>query len=202
MILQNRLLLAAHNGGPWLKEQVDSILAQTHARLTLLIGDDASGDGAVDELVAHATDARVHSIRFDVSSGGAGQSFLRLFSGADLKDFDFVALSDQDDVWDRDKIARALEALNVHGADGYSAAVTAFWPDGREKLLRQNPETTDLDFMFEGAGQGCTFVMRGEFARKVQQLLRAHHELTKGIHYHDWLIYAISRALGRKWFFD
>lgn len=196
------VLLAARNGAQCLIEQVESILSQQHADLRLLIGDDCSDDGAVDALMSNQSDQRLKALGFDKPSGGAGASFLRLLSCADLSSFDFIAFSDQDDVWHADKLARGIAALEECCADGYSAAVTAFWADGREQLLGQNPNRTDLDFLFEGAGQGCTFVLRSEFARQVQQFVCSNRELLSAIHYHDWLVYAASRTLGKRWVFD
>lgn len=195
------VMLAAYNGGPWIASQVDSILVQRKVQLRLLVGDDCSSDGAVDELKS-ADVERIEILRFSVPSGGAGQNFIRIFGGAALEPFEYVALSDQDDLWYPDKLARAICILQSRGADGYSSAVTAFWPDGREQVLCQNSALTDLDFLFEGAGQGCTFVLRGDFARQVQGILRSSPLNLSAVHYHDWLIYAISRALGKQWVFD
>jgi rhamnosyltransferase len=49
------VLLAAFNGTPWLKEQVDSILAQENVDLTLFISVDQSSDGT-EALVDHLDD--------------------------------------------------------------------------------------------------------------------------------------------------
>lgn len=202
--MMNRILvlLAAHNGKLWLMEQVRSILAQRNVELQLLLGDDCSNDGGMEALLSTVTDPRVQALRFDTPSGGAGQSFLRLMREADFSNADFIAFSDQDDLWHEDKLLRAIKAMEELAADGYSSAVIAFWPDGKKQIVGQNPNPTDLDFLFEGAGQGCTFVLRGGFARQVQQFMRDNHELLAPIHYHDWLVYAASRALGKHWVFD
>ncbi len=196
------VLMATRNGAAHVVEQVRSVLLQDVSSLQVVLGDDNSTDDTVGVLTAAVVDARLHVIRYPHSSGGAGQSFLRLIRDTDLSAADFVAFSDQDDIWNRDKLERAIAVLDAQGADGYSSAVTAFWPDGRETVLGQNPNPTDLDFLFEGAGQGCTFVLRGDFARKVQRFVCNHRNLLDGVHYHDWLIYAVSRALKKRWVFD
>lgn len=196
------ILLAAHNGKSWLAEQVDSILGQQSVELSLLIGDDCSTDGAVEDIQRRSPDSRLRTLRFDTPSGGAGQSFLRLLSHADFLDFDFVAFSDQDDVWNPDKLLRAITALTTNQATGYSSAVLAVWPNGRERVLIQNPDQTDLDFLFEGAGQGCSFVLRADFVREVQKFVRENNRILSNIHYHDWFVYAASRAWNKRWVFD
>lgn len=196
------VLLATYNGKPWLVEQVKTVLDQTGVEIQVTIGDDCSTDSAVDDLENCIIDPRLHIKRFSTRAGGAGQSFLRLLSNVDTSTFDFVAFCDQDDLWYSDKLLRASRVLLHERADGYSSAVRAFWPDGKERLLTQNENNTDLDFLFEGAGQGCTFVLRSDFAQQIKNFVIEHQSLVLPIYYHDWLIYAISRALNKKWAFD
>jgi rhamnosyltransferase len=80
--------------------------------------------------------------------------------------------------------------------------VRSFWPDGREKLLPQNPSIRAADFLFEGGGQGCTFVVRAELFRKVSEFCTEKLELCEQFHYHDWLMYLLARAWGLSWYFD
>jgi rhamnosyltransferase len=200
--LPSAVLMATCNGGLHVAEQVSSVLCQEGAPLEIIIGEDNSTDNTVEVLAAIDPAVNLRIIRYASSSGGAGQSFLRLMCDIDMTKFKFVAFCDQDDIWSPKKLARAITFLEERDADGYSSAVTAFWPDGREKVLDQNPRHTDIDFLFEGAGQGCTFVLRNELARQVQQFVREHRGLLGAIHYHDWLIYAVSRTLGKRWAFD
>lgn len=197
------VLLATYNGEPWLREQLDSILAQEDVEVSVLIGDDRSKDGTLAVLSTHwGNDSRVTVRRSDQGSGSAGANFRRLYVQADADGFDFVALADQDDIWSRRKLASAVEALQRTGACGYSSAVEAFWPDGREAVLRQNPRQRNGDFLFEGGGQGCTFVLTSQLFRTVQSLCRQSAASVGELHYHDWLIYLVSRAIGGKWYFD
>lgn len=196
------VLMATYNGGAHLAEQVGSVLSQQDVHLRLIVGDDNSADDTVELLQHLDASGHLRVVKYLEPSGGAGQNFLRLIRDADLVDVDFVAFCDQDDIWAANKLTRAITTLDSQCADGYSSSVTAFWPDGRELLLSQNSNQTDLDFLFEGAGQGCTFVLRGEFARQVQRFALEHRELLGSIHYHDWLVYAVSRTLGKRWAFD
>jgi rhamnosyltransferase len=197
------ILLATYNGAPWLAEQVDSILAQRGVEVSLLIGDDLSKD-ATRSLVQEkwGDDARVTLHAWDRSSGSAGANFRRLYRFADPEQFDLVALADQDDVWAADKLQSAAAALESSGAVGYSCSVTSFWPDGRERVMVQRPVTSGGDFLFEGAGQGCTFVMSAGFFARVRTFCNEHCDAVEALHYHDWLIYLLSRAWGLKWYFD
>ena len=197
------VLLATYNGERWLPEQIESILGQQDVDITIHIADDASKDDTRSLIDSRwGLDARVQLHPYDVSSGSAGANFRRLLRQADFGGYDFVAFADQDDIWLPQKLAVAAQALRQSGACGYSCAVEAFWPDGRVQVLSQVPDGTGADFLFEGGGQGCTFVLRAELAQRVQAFCRAHPEATEALHYHDWLVYLLARAWQLAWYFD
>jgi rhamnosyltransferase len=197
------VLLASHNGAPWLRAQIDSILAQAGVEVDIVVGDDASHDATPALLGAGwPGEARIRYRRWDLSSGSAGANFRRLFRASDSAGYDFVALADQDDVWHPDKLSRALDLLQRHDAQGYSAAVEAFWPDGRSKTMTQCPRERSADFLFEGAGQGCTFVLSRALFARVRAFCVEHAQASESLHYHDWMIYLLARAWGARWAFD
>jgi rhamnosyltransferase len=197
------VLLATCNGEPWLREQLESILSQEGADVHVLVGDDVSKDGTRKLLeVGFGDESRIQVCGWENGSGSAGANFRRLYGRADLTGYDFVALADQDDIWMPRKLISAVELLQKTGAHGYSCSVQAFWPDGREKVLGQNNKVRAADFLFEGAGQGCTFVVRAELFARVHQFCQEHHNKVEALHYHDWLIYLLSRAWKLAWCFD
>jgi rhamnosyltransferase len=197
------VLMATYNGAKWLNEQIESILSQLGVDVRIVIGDDCSRDGTA-QLISDrwGSDQRVQLIVWPNGSGSAGANFRRLFRVVNTEGYDFVALADQDDIWDRDKLASAVEKLEQSCAHAYSCAVRSFWPDGRRKVLPQVPIVRRADFLFEGAGQGCTFVVRRELLARVQTFCIEHSEEAESLHYHDWLIYLLARAWGLKWYFD
>jgi len=197
------VLMATFNGATWIRDQVHSIASQEDVAVTVAISDDDSSD----DTLAQALAAGVEGIRFEVirsthSGGTAARNFFRLMEAVDAKDHDFIALADQDDVWEPAKLARAAESLVASEADGYSASVCAFWPDGRTALLSQRAAPSFADYLFEGAGQGCTFMLRTASFVKIQGLLSLHREQLNEIHYHDWTLYALCRVQRGHWFFD
>ena len=197
------VLLASYNGKRWLAEQLESILAQEAVSICIHIADDASTDDTEQFIrSAYGKDDRIVYRRWDTPSGSAGANFRRLYCNSDLSGFDFVALADQDDIWDTKKMASAVFAMSKTGATGYSCSVTSFWPDGRRQVLSQAPTQRAADFLFEGAGQGCTFVLRQDLFEKVKQFCIAHEAEVAMLHYHDWLLYLLARAWGGAWYFD
>lgn len=196
------VLLACYNGGRWIGRQIDSILAQEAVAVRCVIADDGSSDETLQEIARFLPTGRVTLSGSGPPTGSAAQNFLRLIRAASAAGFDFVALADQDDVWQPAKLSRACRALGSCASAGYSSATIATWPDGRELILRQAMRVREADFLFEGAGQGCTFVLRVEFYERVRRFVTAHEPLTRAIHYHDWMIYALARSWGQPWTFD
>ena len=196
--------MATRNGAPWIRQQIDSILCQDRIAITLHVFDDCSSDDTELQIRAISksnSNTEIH--KFDHPSGSAGLAFMQALTMVDARGFDFIALSDQDDIWIKSKLNRAVEQLAATPtAVGYSCSVVAFWSDGRTKTLHQNSTVRPLDYLFEGAGQGCTFVIRGPFFSAIQPLFNTHERLFKKFHYHDWLIYLITRAHGYGWVFD
>jgi rhamnosyltransferase len=196
------VILGLYNGRHWIEEQVESIINQSSVDVTILVGDDSSSDDSVGFIERRFFEDAIEIIRFPTRSGGAGQNFLRLLAGVDVSSYDYVAFSDQDDIWLPCKLKRAADKLMDSSSVGYSASVEAFWPDGKKRLLTQNHGITDLDFLFEGAGQGCSFVLKKNFVIEVQEILRRPDISFGSLHYHDWTVYALSRVLGCSWIFD
>ena len=197
------VLLAAYNGATWICEQIRTILAQDDVDVAIAIADDRSNDATAARIAeAFGNHPAISVTTWDKGSGSAGANFRRLFRTVSVDSYDYVALADQDDIWHARKLSVAVEALRRTGADGYSCATTAFWEDGKEEILSQSAAVRDMDFLFEGAGQGCTFVMTAGLFREVQRFCSANHALSEKFHYHDWLIYLLARAWGKRWHFD
>ena len=196
------VLLATYNGSRWVREQMESILGQRGCDLGIAVKDDVSTDGTRRELARFAGDARVTIAVANAPSGSAARNFLSLIRENPATDFDFIAFADQDDQWQADKLQRACRMLTASGTAGYSSATVATWGNGRETLLKLSQEPTASDFLLEGAGQGCTFVLTAALYERVRRFLLTHGELTRTIHYHDWLVYALARSWGMRWSFD
>lgn len=108
--------MGTYNGARFLREQLDSISAQTHTQWNLLIRDDGSSDETVD-IIEHAasTDKRIEIIHDENDNLGPALNFSMLCEAAKRRGFDYVFFSDQDDIWHRDKLALSLaEMRNAH----------------------------------------------------------------------------------------
>lgn len=94
------IALATYNGEKFLRNQLDSLLAQTYKNIEIIVCDDCSKDGTVKILEEYKTK---HKITYYVNEKNLGyiknfEKVIGLCSG------EYIALSDQDDVWLDNKI--------------------------------------------------------------------------------------------------
>ncbi len=197
------VLLAAYNGMSWLEEQLDSILKQANVRVSVFISVDPSTD---DTETWCASYAQAHTNVTLLSSagrfGGASRNFFRLIRDVDFSAFDFVAFSDQDDIWHVDKLERATQRLRSENSDAYSSNVTAFWPCGHRLLLDKAQPQVRWDHCFEAAGPGCTYVLNRRLADAFKASLIDLWGSAQSVSLHDWYCYAYARSHGFQWFID
>jgi glycosyltransferase involved in cell wall biosynthesis len=114
--LEVSVALCTHNGARFLREQVRSICLQTLPPVEIVLSDDASSDGSVDAVRAAVAECAAERPGRPVA--------LRIFENATalrvVKNFEqaigacrseLIALSDQDDVWMPDRLARMVPAF-------------------------------------------------------------------------------------------
>lgn len=108
---KTQILLSTYNGEGYLREQLDSILALEGAEdISLFIRD----DGSTDQTRAILAEYEKHeSIRVLYGENvGLNASMQILFENAD-RDCFYFAYADQDDVWLKDKLSRAVRTLDA-----------------------------------------------------------------------------------------
>jgi glycosyltransferase involved in cell wall biosynthesis len=101
--------MCTYNGAPYLREQLNSIAAQTRPPDELVVCDDVSADLTCEIVTSFA--ASVHfPVRLYVNEQNLGstKNFERAIG---LCEGDIIALSDQDDVWLPEKLRRIEDCL-------------------------------------------------------------------------------------------
>jgi rhamnosyltransferase len=197
------VVLASYNGGQFIGEQLDSIVTQHDVNLKVFVFDDCSTD--CTEKIVNGFRDKVTFVPADYNSGGAGSNFLRALQSdlIDVNDYDCFAFSDQDDIWLPHKLSKCYKFMKRSGADLVSSAVCVL--DGvsrsRKIVLSQKAKTTEYDFLFEGAGQGCTFLFLPPLLNLLRDVMVRHPVLVSRVHYHDWLLYCVCRCHDMQWRF-
>ena len=103
--------MCTYNGARHLQEQLDSIAAQTRPPDEIVVCDDGSTDNT-HQLISNFAASVPFAVNFQVNTHNLGSTgnFERAIS---LCEGDYIALSDQDDVWLPDKLAR-MESEFAH----------------------------------------------------------------------------------------
>jgi rhamnosyltransferase len=199
------VLLATFNGAAHCEDQLLSLLWQRDVHVHVYVRDDGSQDATTD-IVARLADRFPHQITTidnrGIRTGSATGSFFALLADVDLAQHDYIAFADQDDVWMPDKLAHAIAAMTRHGVDGYSSDLIAYH-QGRNAawMLHKEGADADLDYLFQGASAGCTYVLTAKAAQLAAAVIAKAPPLCPGAS-HDWIVYAICRSHGLKWFRD
>ena len=187
----------------WIEEQVSSILSQKSISIEIFISVDLSNDKTHEWCQGLAEkNSHVKILPYGEKFGGAAKNFFRLIRDVDFSCFDYVALSDQDDIWDGSKLHHAIRTIEQDSLDGYSSDVIAFWSNGREKLVKKSFPQKKFDYFFEAAGPGCTYVLKQQPTQKFKKFLIKNWEYVNLVELHDWMIYAYFRSQGMRWKID
>jgi glycosyltransferase involved in cell wall biosynthesis len=182
--------MATYNGASYVCEQIASILPQLTGESELVIVDDASRDETI-AMVESLDDPRIRIIS-QPHNLGVVRTFERAIREASG---DIIFLSDQDDVWHSDKIARMMKA---------------FAADPKTTLVLSNGELIDADRrplpgrlykegmfwsgvlanLVKNRYQGSTMAFRRE-------ILEAALPFPDGIPMHDSWIGLVNAVVGR-----
>lgn len=111
------IVMATYNGEKYLREQVDSILAQTYQNFELIVCDDCSTDSTVRILQENEKqDGRI-KVFVNEKNLGFKKNFEKAIS---LCKGEYIALSDQDDIWLPEHLQVLIENIgdkDLIGAD-------------------------------------------------------------------------------------
>jgi len=196
------ILLSTMQGRSYLREQLDSILNQTHTSWTIWASDDGSNDGT--HTVLEEYQARLGKSRLTKLSGPAAgfvANFLSLTCNADIM-ADYYAYADQDDIWEADKLARALVWLQTIPID-----VPALYCS-RTRHVDVNNQDIGFSRRFAKApgfanalvqsiAGGNTMVFN-DAARRLLRMAGADVKVVS----HDWWAYLLVTGCGGKVFYD
>lgn len=181
--------LCTYNGERYLREQLDSLLAQTYSNMEIVAVDDCSSDRTVELLREY--ERRDTRLRVFVNPGNLG--FVANFERAiTLCTGSFIAPSDQDDIWLHDKLRTLASRIGAHAmaycdselvdADGRSLGVSMsqFWA------------MQDLN---DPAALALSNCVSGHAMLFRRELLDAQPRLPTDV-FHDWWLAARASAHG------
>lgn len=178
------VLMSTYNGENYIRDQLDSIFAQKDVKVKLLVRDDGSSDTTINIIKELSKEKDI--ILYRSKNLGPAFSFLDLIRNAQLNfdDYDYYALSDQDDIWLPDKLQVATHKLTEENADLYLGSLDAFTgKDFTQHFVFQATKHSDFEAMLRNNVAGCTMV----FSKKVVERIAEYNP--KYLEMHDsWLV--------------
>ena len=162
--------MSSYNGEKYIRQQIDSILAQHCERpFDLWVRDDGSHDSTPEILQSYQIAGKLQWY--------TGENLRPAHSFWDLllhcPGYDYYCFADQDDIWHTDKLQRAIDPLigienpalyfaNARLVDGDLAYL------GRN-VYRQKPQTDFYSLVCNGGILGCTMALNAPLAQLLQQ---------------------------------
>jgi glycosyltransferase involved in cell wall biosynthesis len=187
------VLLSTYNGEKYLAAQLDSILAQTYPNILLVIRDDGSSDSTPAILQEYAERHANVTVVFGVNLGAIA-SFMDLLR-RQVHAGGYFAFCDQDDIWHRDKIDRAVSALKSSTQPEralYFSRLALVNQDGAQIQLSDVPMHLSFNnALVENVVTGASAVF-GSGIRDLMLMGRPECMV-----WHDWWLYLVATALGQ-----
>lgn len=185
------VVMAAYNGAAFIRETIDSVLAQTTADFEIVVADDCSQDDTLAVLAA-IDDPRLRVVRATRNGGPAAARTLAMEHARGR----FIAGLDQDDLCHPDRFTRQLTYLDAH-PDVVLVATTIEMFEG-ERIRRDpyphltDPAEIDWTMSLLNPLAWSSVLMRGEAARALVPFERDDYRFAE-----DFDLYARIRAHGR-----
>ncbi|WBG64982.1 MULTISPECIES: glycosyltransferase family 2 protein [Pseudomonas] len=196
------ILLGTYQGQLYLPEQLDSFATQTHSNWEVWASDDGSSDGTHAVFEAYAQRWSTDRLRILEGPGkGFSANFLSLTCNADIK-ADYYAYADQDDIWEADKLARAvlwLETVSTDKPALYCSRTRLVDADNNEiglsPLFSKPPCFANA--LVQSIGGGNTIVFNN-----AARALLSDVGCDTPVPSHDWWSYLVVSGCGGSVFFD
>lgn len=196
------ILMATFNGQNYLDAQINSIENQSYQNWKIWISDDESKDDTFKKLLS--LEQRIGKSKISINKGpqkGFCQNFLSLICHADIKS-DFYAFADQDDIWQANKLKRAVDWLKLIPKElpALYCSRTEVVNDtnksiGQSPLFKKPPSFANA--LVQNIAGGNTMVMNDA----ARLLLKNAGEFVQAIS-HDWWAYQLITGAGGVVFYD
>ncbi|GGM88123.1 hypothetical protein GCM10010967_20900 [Dyadobacter beijingensis] len=185
--MENRPLisiaLCTYNGGAFLREQLDSILAQHYTEWELVIVDDGSTDGTRSILEQYAARDKRITLHYNEANLGYNRNFekaLRLCRAS------LIAICDQDDIWHPEKLEKQAALIDrhtlvYHDSEFVDAAGNSMHRRISDKLNFYQGHAPEV-FLYLNCVSGHSILMKRE-------VLEKSLPFPPDFHYDQWLAF-------------
>ncbi|MCF8451563.1 MAG: glycosyltransferase family 2 protein [Pedobacter sp.] len=183
------IALCTYNGEAYLREQLDSIVNQSYPTIELIAVDDCSSDNTLNILQEYAANYPFVQVFENPKNLGYIRNFEKALG---LCNGDFIALSDQDDIWDLKKIEKQVKAIGNHLLIYHDSE---FVDQNGQSLHRNMSDIMNLyrgdqpeAFLFFNCISGHSVLMKKELRDELLPFPNAY--------FHDWWMGYVATNLG------
>ena len=125
----------------YIKEALDSVIAQTYNNLEIIVVDDQSPDNSIEIVQNSYTDSRIRIIQQkNRGLAGARNTGIRNANGS------YIAFLDSDDFWQANKIEEHIATMQANMSCGVSFSASRFVDDNSESLNRLQAPKKQANF--------------------------------------------------------
>src|SRR3989344_7351377 len=103
------IIVPAYNAEKFMKDAIDSALAQTYSNIEVVVLNDGSTDGTAKIIKPYLKDKRI--IYFEQSNGGVSRARNKAF---ELSHGDYITFLDADDIYAPTKVEEEVNFLETH----------------------------------------------------------------------------------------
>lgn len=189
--------IATHNGGKYIKEELESILPQLSEDDEVVISDDGSIDNTIN-VINSIGDLRVRIIHCNHSKAGKKNHYYvtKNFENAIINSRgDYIFLADQDDVWEENKIEICLQMLQSNDLVIHNLSCVDSTLNPMNRLIYEKNFVFKNYFILTEAYYGCAMA----FKRKILSYILP---FPKNLIIHDYWIGILSEILGHVSYVD
>ena len=174
--------MATYNGEKYLREQIDSIITQTYSPIQIIVTDDCSSDGTIEILEEYQNSHKLKFFQNEITLGYVKnfEKAIKLCSG------EYIALADQDDIWEPNKIDLLVQEIGTYSLihsdalliDSEGGLIEESYSRFSKKMT--NPKNF-TQILLNGSVTGCTSLCKKTF---LDSLL----PFPEGLYVHDkWM---------------
>jgi len=187
------IALSTFNGAKYLPEQLESIRSIQSVDWRLFIRDDGSSDGTVDLLKSISSDPRITILDNSGIHLGVKNSYSSLILRASEETFDFLAFSDQDDIWLSNRFDFLTHvAVSEFPVIHYGRALLVNASGQPIGTTRKNVLRPQISSLYQNFAIGCATVVNKPLVEHFALLLlKADIPVL-----HDWVAYCIAAEYG------
>ena len=174
------VVMPVYNGEKYLREAMDSILAQTYTDFEFIIIDDGSKDTSA-EIVRSYNDPRIRFVQNEHNMGVAAT----LNRGLDLAHGEYIARMDADDISLPQRFEKQITFMDQHPEVAVcGSAIELFGAQSGRRVFSEKPEQMKVDMFFSSGLAHPSAMLRGSVFGK--NGLRYDGEFSKMEDYELW----------------